>query len=118
MKCLSCNHEFEPVSTLTVAEIEKILDAWVETHDSWNEVGERPYSAPKDQVGEFIPMLGQVVQVDSGGGTDQGSYAYVVLKIGDKLYRKSGSYASHDGFYWDGDFREVVAKEKLITVYE
>lgn len=59
-----------------------------------------------------------IEEVDSTGGMDEGSNATVTLKIGDQYFRKSGYYASHYGYDWDGDFEEVHPVQKSITVYE
>lgn len=68
--------------------------------------------------GYEVAGLGNVREVDSGGGMDEGSNLFVVLSIGSRFFRKSGYYASHDGSYWDGPFRMVQPRERLITVYE
>lgn len=57
-------------------------------------------------------------KVDDYGGMDMGSELWVVFKIGDQLFKKSGWYASHDGSYWDGDLSEVKPVQKTITVFE
>lgn len=61
--------------------------------------------------------------VDSGGGMDEGSNAYVVVKVTHpdgtvQHFRKDGYYASHDGYYWDGDLYEVKPVDKVVTFYE
>jgi hypothetical protein len=104
-----------PADLLDVKQVEAILDEWVEgPGESWNEVG----STWKDKEGEDVPGLGMVTRIADHGGSDQGSAAWVVLKVGSRLFRKTGFYASYDGFTWDGDFRVVEAKPKTITVYE
>ena len=55
---------------------------------------------------------------DEYGGSGQGEEAWVVVRVGDQLFRQQGWYASHYGFEWDGDFEEVLATTKTITVYE
>jgi len=74
-----------------------------------------------------VPGLGDVTSVTFHGGEGQGDYAEVVLKVvfldgvcraTEAYYRKQGSYASFDGFYWDGDFERVEPRQKTITVYE
>lgn len=51
------------------------------------------------------------------GGMDQGSYAAVIFKVGDRLFRKEGYYASHYGTDWDGNFEEVEVYEKTVKDY-
>lgn len=80
-----------------------------EEHVWWGEFSGR---------GTDVEGLGAVTEVDSGGGMDEGSNLFTVLEIGTRFFRKSGYYASHDGSYWDGSFKQVRPREKLITVYE
>lgn len=64
--------------------------------------------------GEEVRLKGE----ENYGGLDLGSEAWMVIRIGDQLFRKEGYYASHYGYDWDGTFEEVEAKPKTITVYE
>jgi hypothetical protein len=56
--------------------------------------------------------------VDSYGGMDKGSDIWVVFRLGDQLFKKSGFYASHYGTDWDGPLVEVKPVEKTVTVFE
>jgi hypothetical protein len=50
-----------------------------------------------------------------GGGED----IWVVIKVGDQLFRKDGYYGSGYGEDWDGgEPTEVRPVEKTVTVYE
>lgn len=57
-----------------------------------------------------------VVEADTGG-EGHGEYVFIVVKVGDQLFRKEGYYASHYGTDWDGRFEEVEAYEKTVTDY-
>lgn len=59
-----------------------------------------------------------VKSVQQIGGMDEGSYAAVIVEVAGRTFRKQGSYYSHDGYYWDGDFSEVTLKTKIVSVYE
>ena len=62
--------------------------------------------------------------VEDFGGEGQGDTRFVVFAIVDnenqttQYFRKDGHYVSYDGSTWDGEFREVQAKEKMVTFYE
>lgn len=60
--------------------------------------------------------------VEDFGGEGLGDTRYIVIAVEDgnsvQYFRKDGYYASYDGSTWDGDFREVKAEQKTITVYE
>lgn len=63
--------------------------------------------------------FGKLWEVNHEGGEGQGEYAEVIFTVdGRRFFRKTGSYYSYDGYWWDGPFREVFPKQKTITVYE
>jgi len=84
----------------------------------WNEIG-YGLSKPKEIAG-----LGTVQTVkDHGGGEGSGEERYVVIKVTDNqgnetYYRKDGYYASYDGSTFDGEFREVTPRDRVVTFYE
>lgn len=54
-----------------------------------------------------------------GGGEGGGEYCYTVVQFGDKHYKITYSYYSHDGFdYSYADVYEVTPVERLVTFYE
>jgi hypothetical protein len=111
---------------LTVEEIGRALK-----NHTWGEEGAKPgaYSwgywceIEGDEAGENVPGVGTVKVLEDFGGEGQGEIRYYIFEITDlegeiKLYKKDGYYASFHGTDWDGGFYEVVAREKVITVYE
>lgn len=100
-----------------INEIEQVLETWVEENDGWRELPGRHHPKPIEGI------EGLVCQIDSFGGEGLGDQAWVVIQITQtdgeyRTYRKDGYYASHDGFYWDGEFTEVRAVEKTVIVWE
>lgn len=91
------------------------LDEWFE---GWGEIK----YANLGSVVMHIDIAGDtnvpVTKVASFGGEGQGDSLWVVVQVGTQLFRKSGYYASHYGSDWDGDFTEVRASQKTVTVYE
>lgn len=88
------------------------IEAAVEADSSWY--------LEKGQ-GATITLRGESVAieaVDTFGGEGQGDDIWVVVRVGDQLFKKSGYYASHYGTDWDGDVTEVKPVQKTITVYE
>ena len=77
---------------------------------------------PLEVAGVAIPGIGQARTVEDFGGKGQGENRWIVFKVtnaeGERLFRKSGYYASFYGTDWDGELEEVVAKEKTVTVFE
>lgn len=55
-------------------------------------------------------------QLDSGANDEH----YIVVRVGERLLLKTGTWVSHDGMYWDDDWRTVTRKLKTVTdwVYE
>lgn len=43
---------------------------------------------------------------------------YVVIQIGEQLFKKNGSYESHYGTRWNAPLVEVKAVERTVTLYE
>lgn len=88
-----------------IYELDDVDDLWSEIH---GESGETNY---------FVEGVGPIEGLDSGGGMDEGSNAYTVFKVGGTYFRKSGYYASHYGYDWDGDFEEVEPFQKTVIDY-
>jgi hypothetical protein len=89
------------------------VDTAFENGDGW---GEAKWSSKGE-----VTLRDETVayeNVANYGGEGQGDDIWVVVKIGDQLFRKDGYYASHYGSDWDGYCREVKAKEETVTVYE
>jgi len=92
---------------------QQIEEAVGETDGGWGEI---KYEDKGTLVidGVTVPF----VTADEFGGEGHGDEAWVVIKVGNQLFRKEGYYASHYGYDWDGDVQEVKPVEKTITVYE
>jgi hypothetical protein len=104
------------MTNYTAREVEQAIEG----HDYFDGWGEIKWSNEGDVALE-IPLNGETVpvtKVASFGGEGQGDEIWVVVQVGTQLFRKDGYYASHYGSDWDGDFEEVAAREKVVTVYE
>lgn len=64
-----------------------------------------------------VPGLGEIEVVDSHSGDGDGSETWVVFKVGDQLFRKTGAYSSWDSNYWDGSIVEVEPYQEVCTFY-
>ena len=77
---------------------------------------------PGDKVD--VLGLGEVEVLESvtyRDGDYQGNDSYenyIVVKVGDQIFRKTGYYNSWDGGAWDGAWHEVKKVEKTISVWE
>ena len=95
--------------TYTVAQLENLIsNVGDDEYFSWSEVRYGGY--------EFEDGT-KLEHVDSHGGEGEGDEAWVVFRVGDQLFMKTGYYTSHYGFEWDGDLEEVEAYEKTVTDY-
>lgn len=130
-ECSYCGSEVEETNQVFTADA--INRAEVYWHHFENERGSYVYP-----VGSFIEIDGvgraevvakklraDVSEFEEGyyeGGTSlpQGTtfQAYVVLKVGDHFFKKTGTGDSYSDITWTGDVRPVKAKEKTVTVYE
>jgi hypothetical protein len=75
---------------------------------------------PKAVLGVTLPGIGHVTAVERD--VRQNDEYFAILKVTDadgneRLFRRSGWYASHYGGEYDGPTFEVRPIEKLITVY-
>lgn len=57
--------------------------------------------------------------VDGQPGSEGGGESvWVIFRVGDQLFQKSGYYSSYDGVDWDGyEIEEVEPYEKTVTFY-
>jgi hypothetical protein len=60
----------------------------------------------------------EVQEVHSTGGENEGSRASTTISVGTQFFRKTGFYASFDGYDWDGDFDEVFPVSRNVVFYE
>lgn len=100
------------MSNYAVAEVKAALN-----FISWSEIEYQP----KGFRGAIM-LLGEAttyekVDSHSGGEGDYGCETWVVVKVGDQLFKKTGFYQSHYGNDWDGAFTEVRQGRKTVTVY-
>lgn len=102
--------------------------------DFWYEVGwservedaSRPYGYRYDRHDLIVTLDGveYIAKVDQEGGEGEGSHAEAVFTLTPVVeatetlhFRKSGYYASHYGFDWDGRFEQVEPYEKTVIDY-
>jgi hypothetical protein len=73
-----------------------------------------------------VPNLGIVNVEEESGGEGEGNHAEIIFKIifddavcteKEAYYRKTGSYMSHYGYGWDGDFTRVKPGKKVVVDY-
>lgn len=87
----------------------------------WGEYEPSEFEDDWTDIGSFPIVLNgveyKITQKDQTGGMDEGSAASVVFEIDGRHFRKSGYYASHYGYDWDGDLEEVEPFEKTVTDY-
>lgn len=63
--------------------------------------------------------FGTVERVDTGTDYEDGrEQRMMVIKIGNRFFKKYGYYDSWESSAWDGSLTEVRPREKMITVYE
>lgn len=59
----------------------------------------------------------EVIESRFGSEGDWHCQTYIVFRLGDQFFRKTGYYASHDGEYWDGPLTEVEGEPTNIIVW-
>jgi hypothetical protein len=101
------------LSELSVGEVGDIL----RNHAKWSWWGEEENPLFLDELGRV-----EVISADTGGeGASDLELVWRITSLEDgstRLFIKTGYWVSHDGAYWDGDFRETSQKQKVVTYYE
>lgn len=108
MNCPTCNHELDDLATkLNVADrwwtIEDLLKGSKYTIDGVGEVEMVVPPAP--------------AEYDSYGETFS-EQIFMVIKVGDRHFKKEGFRSSYGGTSWYGPCREVHPEPKTVTVYD
>lgn len=123
-------NEYNRLERKMVEDNNASTDAWYISYRQRNGDFVAEYIADVDEewcgiseLSEFVVEgLGTIAKVYEEGGEDQGSHAEVVFSVTQEdgevqYFKKEGSYASYDGYYWDGDFEEVSVRTKVVTYY-
>jgi hypothetical protein len=97
---------------IDVREVEELLE---ENDIYWNSLG---WKTPPAYLKVTTELPFEVVDSRLGEEGDWSVETYIVVKIGDRYFKKTGHYASHDGEYWDGPVTEVKKVTKTVEVYE
>ena len=66
--------------------------------------------------GETYPV--ELIEEYTGEEGDYSAETFVIVKVGEQTFRKTGHYRSHYGNDWDGPFTEVQPVEKKVTAWE
>lgn len=81
------------------------------------ELASRANGYPKNDGTVEIPGLGTVTLEAYHGGDGDGSETYLVIGVGDQLFRTTGYYSSWDSNGWDGGWQEVESYVEPVTFY-
>jgi hypothetical protein len=116
----------------TARQVEEILENFNIPYENWQ--GKISYDSGWDVWDEIsdggetpwydVPALGnvRVIQSKTGSEGDWHTEVYMVFVVDapgeTRFYKKTGHYASHDGQYWDGYFKEVTPRTESVTIYD
>jgi hypothetical protein len=99
------------------------LMRFVESNYGWDNFDENETFMMHGQEGKVVKA--RKSWNDSGTGDDysylhQGDTfeAFLVFKVGDFFFKKTGTGDSYGEVRWDGDFGPVEMKSKTVTVYD
>lgn len=111
----------------TVEQVQQELEAWSDAQ-GYDWVSSAP-SAIAEELWEWRPDGGEYTKSfeipsgtvtlieDHGGGEGDGEERFVVIKVGDRLFRYDGYYSSWSGTEWDDTLREVEPFEVTVIQY-
>jgi len=100
---------------------------WVENKGGWDIFVSDRYSA--FTAGNYpVLVVDKKTTYETGDIDRDGLYdelpqgstfqAHIVFQVGDNYFKKTGTGDSYGDVSWDGDFRLVTVKEKIVKVYE
>jgi hypothetical protein len=121
--CPTCRTELEPGSPSAIGVA---LKNHIESNGGWDQ------GFTEDHKYRFDTYTADIVKVkDSWGDPNSDRYedysyihqgdtfeAFVVFRVGDFFFKKTGQGDSYGEVDWDGDFTPVTMKVKTIEVYE
>jgi hypothetical protein len=105
----------------TIKELEEAIEKWHEDHEeeeSSNAFDDLYYTLDYANEGESLKLMGEPVSlVEQFGGEGQGDEWWVIIKVGERLFRINGWYASYNGRE-STDIEEVKPVEYTATRYD
>ena len=94
-------------------------ESWGDYIDGWDSFYQHNVGFSKELQFDEGPVIAEVAaKCTESDNSGYGEKIWIVLKVGDQYFRKSGYTSSYDSESWDGDCREVEPKQKTITVFE
>lgn len=119
------------MSTYTAEQVEQAIESANEDEGWYDAEYWTPAGTYPNWRGEPVEQEDKRLKIDIDGTTEYVEYVdgklpaegggeevWVVVKVGDQLFRKDGYYASHYGTDWDGNFYTVTAQVREVTFYE
>lgn len=107
--CPTCGHNGDG---LTAGLVDRLVD-W-DAFD-FKDPGDEVYDSGVDEAIEVMAI--NKGEKDSYGYVVEAA-AFVVVRIGDKHFKKEGVQSSYSGLQWNGACREVQGKPRTITVFD
>lgn len=99
--------------TLTVEQVE---DALRLNDLDWWDISYEDFEVDYLEIdGIFYPF--EFVESETGHEGDWETSTYVIIKVGEQFFRKTGWYASHHGTEWDGQLTEVHETYQNVKVW-
>jgi hypothetical protein len=97
----------------TAKQLEEKIEEYIE-EDS-NNWGDGWYSLEWGEAPTLPDQFGKVEFVESFGGEGMGDVTWIVFKVGDRYFQKTGSYDSWNGTDWEyGTLKEVEQVEVTV----
>lgn len=93
----------------------------VEDKFDWHELSWEREDPSNEGIRLILRGTDVLIEFVDGYSGEEGDFSidtFIVFRVGDQLFRKTGHYWSHHGEEWDGAFEEVELRPKTIEVYE
>jgi len=111
------------VTKYSGSTVQHLIENFFELVENGDAEGPESWQSIKygDNLPCEVPGLGTLNHVQDYGGEGKGDEYWVVFSVmnsdGIRHFRMDGGYSSYSGAEFDGNLREVVPEEKVITVW-
>lgn len=113
--CVTCGQDIPADMPYTLAEVEAAIIA-SGTYEFYRDLDNRTTLHLRDKE-----IKVKVLDKDTAGYEEEGP-TWRTFEVegpdGLQFYKKTGHYASYDGYTWDGPLKEVMPTTKTVIVYE
>jgi hypothetical protein len=104
--------------SFAIEELTSAISNWEEENGLRNNLFMELWYEDAPEELPTLDGIGKVEFVDSWGGEGDGAEIFVVIKVGDRYFQRTGYYSSWGESRMDGKLEEVKPVQVMRTEYE